>query len=87
MEEVRGSSPLQPTISTLPSREPLPEAVRIACDHCAVEEAVIDHLDLTRHEGQLQRLCRPCADAEKARWDQDRARGPLAGFALRGRAA
>jgi hypothetical protein len=68
-------------------REPLPEPVRIACDHCTVEAAVIDHLDLTRHEGQLQRLCRRCADAEKARWDRERGRGPLAGLAFRGRAA
>ena len=83
MEEVRGSSPLQPTIY-LPSWEPLPELLRIACDHCETAEAVIDHLDLTRSEGQLQRLCRPCADAEKSRWDAERARGPLAGFGSRG---
>ena len=65
----------------------MPEPVRIACDHCAVEEAVVDHLDLTRHEGQLKRLCRACAALEKARWDRERGRGPLAGVAFRGQSA
>ena len=88
MEEARGSSPLQPTIfASPPSREPLTQPVRIACDHCAANEALVDHLDLTLHQGQLKRLCRACADLEKARWDRERGREPQAGMAFRGQAA
>jgi len=46
------------------------------CDDCAVEPAEIDHLDLTLSQGQLRRLCRACADAERLRWAEERAEGP-----------
>ena len=43
------------------------------CDDCAVEPAEIDHLDLTLAQGQLRRLCRACAEAERLRWAAERA--------------
>ena len=43
------------------------------CDDCAVEPAEIDHLDLTLSQGQLRRLCRACAEAERLRWASERA--------------
>jgi hypothetical protein len=43
------------------------------CDDCAVEPAEIDHLDLTLSQGQLRRLCRVCAEAERRRWALERA--------------
>ena len=43
------------------------------CDDCAVEPAEIDHLDLTLAQGQLRRLCRACAEAERQRWAAERA--------------
>jgi hypothetical protein len=43
------------------------------CDDCAVEPAEIDHLDLTLAQGQLRRLCRVCAEAERLRWTAERA--------------
>jgi len=46
------------------------------CDDCAVEPAEIDHLDLTLAEGQLRRLCRACAEAERQRWDAERIGAP-----------
>jgi hypothetical protein len=49
------------------------------CDDCAVEPAEIDHLDLTLVQGQLRRLCRACAEAERLRWASESA-GDSHGF-------
>ena len=58
------------------------------CDDCAVEPAIIDHLDLTQGEARLRRLCRRCADAERKAWDEARLQPAYKpGAALESRAA
>jgi protein-arginine kinase activator protein McsA len=46
------------------------------CDSCAAEPATIDHLDLSGGESVLKRLCRRCADLERAQWNAERRRRP-----------
>jgi protein-arginine kinase activator protein McsA len=46
------------------------------CDHCAAEPATVDHLDLSGPEPEFRRLCRPCADAERERWNAENRRRP-----------
>jgi protein-arginine kinase activator protein McsA len=48
----------------------------MSCDQCAAEPAGFDHLDLSGSEPVFKRLCRACADAERARWAAERRRKP-----------
>jgi hypothetical protein len=46
------------------------------CDDCLVEPALIDHLDVSTGAARLRRLCKPCAEADLARWTRERLVGP-----------
>jgi hypothetical protein len=51
--------------------------LRIFCDECLIEPALIDHLDLSPGLPRLRRLCAVCAEQERARWAKDRLERPL----------
>lgn len=46
------------------------------CDSCGKDAATVDHLDMTVSEGQFKRLCPPCGDMEKRRWERERQLSP-----------
>ena len=52
------------------------------CDECAVEPALIDHLDFSLGQASLRRLCGRCADAERRLWDKERLGRPAQGAPL-----
>jgi hypothetical protein len=82
MEEAGGSSPSQPTTFSTPSRhtprDPSEGVLRMYCDECSREAALIDHLDLSGAQARYRRLCPACAELERVRWAKERLEAPPA---------